>query len=340
MKNKVKVGNLTIGGGAPVVVQSMTKTDTRDTTSTLAQINRLVDFGCELVRCAVPDEVAANALKEIVTKSTIPICADIHFDYRLALLSLEAGVHKLRLNPGNIKDPEKIKLVGREAKDRHIPIRVGVNAGSLSHTTNLAQEAVDAALKEAQILEEIDFQDIVVSVKTSDIQTNIEANRLLSQRCNYPIHIGLTEAGPLISGLVRSSACILPLLKEGIGDTIRVSLTDEPEFEVEAAWALLETTNRRFYGPVIISCPNCGRTHKGMRDGLVRIRMALKGVKKIKLAVMGCEVNGPGEAKDADCGIAFGENKCAVFEKGKIIGTFQPDEAVRILVDIARRISD
>ncbi len=336
----VRVGNLVIGGGSPIVVQSMTKTDTRDVKSTIEQIFRLQDAGCELVRCAVPDMEAAIALKGICEKSPMPVCADIHFDYRLAVASLESGCHKLRLNPGNLQDKEKVKLVAREAKARGVPIRVGVNSGSIKHTDNVSKEAVEIALKEVEYLDDIGFHDIVVSVKTSDIDTCIQSNRLLAQKCPYPIHIGLTEAGSLIPGLIRSSAALLPLLRENIGDTIRVSLTDDPEKEVEAAWELLELAGKRSFGPHIISCPTCGRTRENLRDALTRVRKALGGVSGVKVAVMGCEVNGPGEAKDAECGIAFGTGRCAVFEGGVHKGTFSVEDGIACLVDIARRISD
>lgn len=336
MSRSVLVGNVRIGGGAPIAVQTMTKTDTRDAKKTIEQIWRVYGAGCEIVRCAIPDMEAAKALAEIVKGSPIPVVADIHFDYRLALASLEAGCHKLRLNPGNIKDKEKIRLVAREAKARSVPIRVGVNAGSIKHTDNVSNEAVQIALEEVKTLEDEDFRDIVVSVKTSDIKTTIEANRLLKKACDYPIHIGLTESGPLIQGLVRSSAALLPLLEEDVGDTIRVSLTEDPEAEVEAAWSILETAGVRSFGPTIISCPTCGRTRQNLRGKLSEIRMALKGVKGKKIAVMGCEVNGPGEAKDADMGIAFGATKCVVFRGGNMIGTFDTDEAVRILIEMAK----
>lgn len=338
--NAVKVGDVTIGGGAPISVQSMTKTDTRDICSTISQIKHLHEMGCEIVRCAVPDLESAKALKNIVSKSPIPIVADIHFDYKLALVALDSGCHKLRLNPGNLKNAEKIKIVAREAKARNVPIRVGANSGSTTHGKNIAQDLVKAALTQVKILEDVDFMDIVVSVKTSNIETNIEANILLSQQTTHPIHIGLTEAGPFMQGIVKSTLSLVPLLNQNIGDTIRISLTDEPELEVEATWTLLELTGKRYFGPKIISCPTCGRTKADLRVALQQIRTKLKGVKNVTLAVMGCEVNGPGEAKDADCGIAFSQqDKCVVFEQGKQLGVFSVQDGIEKITQIAWRIS-
>ncbi len=338
MTKSVAVGKLVIGGGAPVAVQSMTKTDTRDAKATSGQINRLARLGCELVRCAVPDMEAALSLKEIVKSSPIPVCADIHFDGRLALASLDAGVQKLRLNPGNIHDKDMVRVIARECLQRGVPIRIGVNAGSLPHGGDVAKALVDAAIKEAGILEDAGCGSILISVKTSDIEATIRANRLLAQSCNYPLHIGLTEAGTLVSGLIRSAKALMPLLEEGIGDTIRVSLTDDPEQEVNAAWELLEVTGRRHARPIIISCPTCGRTHGKLRERVQEVQQSLTGITGITVAVMGCEVNGPGEAKDADCGIAFGESKAMVVEEGKIVGVYPHEKAIETLTQIARRL--
>lgn len=338
MTKPVAVGNLVIGGGAPVVVQSMTKTDTRDAKATSEQINRLARLGCELIRCAVPDMEAARSLKEIVKSSPIPVCADIHFDGRLALASLDAGVHKLRLNPGNIRDKDMVRVIARECLQRGVPIRIGVNAGSLPHGGDVAKALVDAAIKEAGILEDAGCGSILISVKTSDIEATVRANRLLAQSCNYPLHIGLTEAGTLVSGLIRSAKALMPLLEEGIGDTIRVSLTEDPEYEINAAWELLEVTDRRHARPIIISCPTCGRTHGQLRERVQEVQQSLTGITGITVAVMGCEVNGPGEAKDADCGIAFGESKAMVVEKGSVVGVYPHDRAIEILTQIARRL--
>ncbi|NTU60820.1 MAG: flavodoxin-dependent (E)-4-hydroxy-3-methylbut-2-enyl-diphosphate synthase [Caldiserica bacterium] len=342
MTKPVRIGkNLVIGGGAPVVVQSMTKTDTRDTKATIDQIKRLANAGCELIRCAVPDMEAAHSLKEIVKYSPIPVCADIHFDGRLALASLDSGVNKLRLNPGNIRDKDMVKVIARECLQKGVPIRIGVNAGSLPHgQDDIAKAMVDAAIKEAGILEDAGCSLLILSVKTSDIEATIRANRLLAQSCDYPLHIGLTEAGTLISGLIRSTKALMPLLEVGLGDTIRVSLTEEPELEVHAAWELLEVTHRRHVNPIVISCPTCGRTHGKLRENVLKVQQSLRGLTGVTVAVMGCEVNGPGEAKDADCGIAFGESKAMVVEAGKIVGTLPHDIAIKMLTEIARRIYD
>lgn len=339
MTKPVRVGNLVIGGGAPVVVQSMTKTDTRDARATIEQIKTVASLGCELIRCAVPDMDAAHSLKEIVKSSSIPVCADIHFDGKLALAALDAGVHKLRLNPGNIRDKQMVRVIARECLQRGVPIRIGVNAGSLPHgKDDIAQAMVDAAIKEAGILEDAGCGFILLSVKTSDLEATIRANRLLSQSCSYPLHIGLTEAGTIVSGLIRSTKALVPLLEDGIGDTIRVSLTEDPGFEVQAAWELLSVTNRRHYNPVVISCPTCGRTHGNLREQVLKVQQALTGLTGVTVAVMGCEVNGPGEAKDADCGIAFGESKAMVVEAGKVVHIAPHDEAIEKLEQIARRI--
>jgi (E)-4-hydroxy-3-methylbut-2-enyl-diphosphate synthase len=342
MTKPVRIGeNLVIGGGAPVAVQSMTKTDTRDAKATIEQINRLASTGCELIRCAVPDMEAAHSLKEIVKCSPIPVCADIHYDGRLALASLDSGVQKLRLNPGNIRDKGMVRTIARECLQRRVPIRIGVNAGSLPHgQDDIAKAMVETAIKEAGILEDAGCSLLILSVKTSDIEATVRANRLLSQSCDYPLHIGLTEAGTLVSGLIRSTKALMPLLEQGIGDTIRVSLTEEPELEVHTAWELLEVTNRRHANPVIISCPTCGRTHGKLRENVLKVQQSLRGLTGLTVAVMGCEVNGPGEAKDADCGIAFGESKAMVVEAGKVICTMPHDQAIEELAQVARRIYD
>jgi len=335
----IRIGSITIGGGNPIAVQSMTNTDTRDAKSTLEQVERLTRAGCEIVRCAVPDIEAATSLKEIVKYSPIPVVADVHFDYKLALASIEAGCHKLRLNPGNIKNPEHVRLIAEEAKGANVPIRVGANAGSLptSHI-DPSRQLCEAALEQARMLEGFGFTGLVLSVKSSDIETTIEANRLLSSLSNYPVHIGLTESGPPVVGIVRSTVALVPLLREGIGDTIRVSLTGDPVQEVKAAWAILETAKRRQRGATIISCPTCGRTHGDLESLVGVVEDALVGVIGLTVAVMGCEVNGPGEARDADCGIALGAGRAAVFEGGKIVGTYEVNLAVEKLITIARRL--
>ncbi|MCS7201836.1 MAG: flavodoxin-dependent (E)-4-hydroxy-3-methylbut-2-enyl-diphosphate synthase [Dictyoglomus sp.] len=322
----VKVGNVLIGGNNPIRVQSMTKTPTYDVKRTLMQIHRLYKRGCELVRVGVPDKDSALALGKIKKKSPIPIIADIHFDYKLALIALEQGVDKLRLNPGNIKNPKYISLIAKEAKARGVPIRVGSNAGSLSQeilkkhggVTPLA--LVESALSEIRILEEEDFHDIVVSVKASSVPLTISAYRILSEKVDYPLHVGITEAGTLISGSIRSSIGIGVLLLEGIGDTIRVSLSTNPEKEVDVAYEILSSLGLRSKGVRIISCPMCARSHFPV-DRMAKIieREFRNYPLNLTIAIMGCEVNGPGEAKEADLGITGSSNRVFLFKYGKII---------------------
>ncbi|MEN2984098.1 MAG: flavodoxin-dependent (E)-4-hydroxy-3-methylbut-2-enyl-diphosphate synthase [Dictyoglomaceae bacterium] len=322
----VKVGNVLIGGNNPIRVQSMTKTPTYDVKRTLMQIHRLYKKGCELVRVGVPDKDSALALGKIKKKSPIPIIADIHFDYKLALIALEQGVDKLRLNPGNIKNPKYISLIAKEAKARGVPIRVGSNAGSLSQeilkkhggVTPLA--LVESALSEIRILEEEDFHDIVVSVKASSVPLTISAYRILSEKVDYPLHVGITEAGTLISGSIRSSIGIGVLLLEGIGDTIRVSLSTNPEKEVDVAYEILSSLGLRSKGVRIISCPMCARSHFPV-DRIAKIieREFRNYPLNLTIAIMGCEVNGPGEAKEADLGITGSSNRVFLFKYGKII---------------------
>lgn len=322
----VKVGNLLIGGNNPIRVQSMTKTPTYDVKRTLMQIYRLYKRGCELVRVGVPDKESALILGKIKRKSPIPIIADIHFDYKLALIALEQGVDKLRLNPGNIKNPKYISLIAKEAKARGVPIRVGSNAGSLSQeilkkyggVTPLA--LVESALSEIKILEEEGFYDIVVSVKSSSIPLTISAYRILSEKVNYPLHVGITEAGTLISGSIRSSIGIGVLLLEGIGDTIRVSLSTNPEKEVDVAFEILSSLGLRNKGIRVISCPMCARSHFPVDKVARIIEKEFKNYPlSLTIAVMGCEVNGPGEAREADLGITGSSHRVFLFKYGKII---------------------
>ncbi len=338
MKKAVRVGRVTIGGNSPIVVQSMTKTDTRDVSATVAQIMELVDVGCEVVRCAVPDLSAVKSLKEIIKESPIPVVADVHFDARIALASIEAGCAKLRLNPGNIKNRASIEEIAREARNANVPIRVGANSGSLVATggKSRAEQLVNSALEQAKILEDCGLSQIVISVKSSDIDDTIKANRLLAKISDYPIHVGLTESGSHVSGLVRSTVALVPILSEGIGDTIRVSLTADPVLEVKSAWAILETAGRRKNSPVIISCPTCGRTHGNLLEVLSKVESVLVGITGITVAVMGCEVNGPGEAMSADIGLALGKSKVVVFARGELVGAYKtPEEAVDVLANIA-----
>jgi len=333
----IQIGNVTVGGSAPIVVQSMTKTDTRDVMSTINQIKELEDCGCELVRVAVPDAEAAQAISAIKRGISIPIIADIHFDYRLALEALEAGCDGLRLNPGNISEPEKVAAIAQAAKERSVPIRIGVNAGSLPKSANpkltIAQQMVEAALQQIQLLESLDFDLIKVSLKAFDVPTTIEAYQDIAQRIPYPLHIGITEAGTPKRGIIRSTVGISTLLYLGIGDTIRVSLTAHPREEVIAAYEILKSLNLRQHGPILVSCPSCGRAEvdivklaEAVEEELLRID------KPIKVAVMGCVVNGPGEAKDADIGIACGKGKAVLFKKGKKIRTIQEKDFLSALM--------
>jgi (E)-4-hydroxy-3-methylbut-2-enyl-diphosphate synthase len=318
----IKIGNVTIGGGAPIVVQSMTKTDTRKARATIDQIKELEECGCELVRLAVPDEEAARAIVDIKKGISIPLVADIHFDYRLALAALESGADGLRLNPGNIGEPEKVKAVAMAARERGVPIRIGLNAGSLpkidNPNLNIAERMVAAALEQIRLLESFDFDLIKVSLKAFDVPTTIEAYRAIAEKMPYPLHIGITEAGTPRTGVIRSTVGIGTLLWLGIGDTIRVSLTAHPRDEVFAGYEILKSLNLRQRGPVLVSCPTCGRAEADVVKLAEAVEARLQKIDKpIKVAVMGCVVNGPGEAKDADVGIACGKGKGVIFKKGE-----------------------
>jgi len=345
----VRVGALTIGGGAPITVQSMTKMPTADAPATLAQIRALAAAGCDLVRVAVPDTKAAKALGAIVRESPIPVAADIHFNYRLALIALEQGVHKLRLNPGNLKKPEHIRAVAEATKARGVPIRVGVNNGSIdpdlrarfpfTHDGN-ARALVESALGHIRLLEELDFTDIVVSLKASDVITTVLAYRLMAGTRPYPLHVGVTEAGLPPEGLIKSAAGIGQLLGEGIGDTIRVSLTADPVEEVEAGWHLLRALELREGGITLTACPTCARCDIDF-DPLVRqVKARLTDLDRqlraagcsLHAAVMGCEVNGPGEARDADIGLAAGRTGGMLFINGQALRTVPEAEIVDAFV--------
>ncbi len=333
----IQIGRVTVGGSAPIVVQSMTNTDTRNVMSTIAQIKELEDCDCELVRVAVPDMQAAQAIRDIKKGISIPLIADIHFDYQLALASLEAGADGLRLNPGNISEPEKVKAVVQAAKERNIPIRIGVNAGSLPKKANpeltTAQQMVEAALEQIKLLESLDFDLIKVSLKAFDVPTTIEAYRDIAQKIPYPLHIGITEAGTPRTGVIRSAVGISTLLYLGIGDTIRVSLTAHPREEVFAGYEILKSLNLREHGPILVSCPSCGRAEVDIIKLAEAVeKELLKITKPIKVAVMGCVVNGPGEARDADIGIACGKGRAVLFKKGKKIGVVEEKDFVRVLM--------
>lgn len=323
---QIQVGSVKIGGGAPVSVQSMTNTKTQNAQATLAQIRRLADLGCDIIRCAVPDQEAALALKDITAGSPIPVIADIHFDYRLALQAIESGVDGLRLNPGNIGGPDKVRAVVEAARARHLPIRIGVNAGSLprdllekyGHPT--PEALVEAAWRHIHILEDMEYGNIKVSLKCHDVPLTLAAYRLLASQCDYPLHVGITEAGTVHSGLIKSAVGIGALLAEGIGDTIRVSLTGDPAEEVKAGFEILKALGLRQHGATLISCPTCGRTSIDLEKLAGQVEAHLAGIKEpITVAVMGCVVNGPGEAREADVGIAGGKGEGLVFRRGEVL---------------------
>lgn len=341
----IRVGGLTIGGDAPVRVQSMTDTDTSDVEATVSQIHRLEAAGCELVRVAVPNKVAARRLKEIRDRIHIPLVADIHFDYRLALAALEQGVDGLRLNPGNIGSEERVLSVVEAAKEKRVPIRIGVNAGSLPkdiaekycHPT--AEALVESALRQVALLEEAGFSDIKISLKASDVPTTVAAYRLISEKVDYPLHLGVTEAGPMIPGTVKSAMAMGILLSEGIGDTIRVSLSADPVEEVKVAYEILRGLKLRLKGPEIIACPGCGRAEVDMVEMTTRLeeRLSQAGIENhIKVALMGCVVNGPGEAKEADIGIAAGKGRGLLFKKGEVVDRVKEADMVDVLVEQAK----
>lgn len=332
---QLKLGSVRIGGGAPIVVQSMTNTDTRDVEATLGQIKRLHDAGCEIVRVAVPDETAARALRVIHDASPIPVIADIHFDYRLALMALEAGLEGLRINPGNIGERKNVEKVVDAAKARGAVIRVGVNSGSVEkrlleqYGGPTPQAMVESALGHVRILEEHGFYDTKISIKSSSVLNTIECYRLLSQRCDYPLHLGVTEAGGVLRGAIKSSVGMGVLLSEGIGDTLRVSLTAAPEEEMTVAWELLRALGLRQRGPEIISCPTCGRTEIDLIGLAQEVERRLRTENApIKVAVMGCVVNGPGEAREADLGMAGGRDKGIIFRKGEVIRSVRGQETL------------
>ncbi|MFC2050204.1 flavodoxin-dependent (E)-4-hydroxy-3-methylbut-2-enyl-diphosphate synthase [Chloroflexota bacterium] len=333
----IRVGTVTIGGDAPVIVQSMTKTDTRDIQATVTQIKELTDCGCEIVRIAVPDLEAAQAISNIKKKVSLPIIADIHFDYRLALEALHAGVDGLRLNPGNIRNAKQVTKVVQAAKQRQIPIRIGINAGSPPPASkpcvSTSEHMVNAALGQINLLESLNFDLIKVSLKAFDVPTTIEAYRAIASKMPYPLHLGITEAGLPRAGAVRSAVGIGILLHEGIGDTIRVSLSAHPCEEVNTAYEILRCLNLRQHGPTLISCPSCGRAEVDIISLAESVDKNLKEISKpIKVAVMGCVVNGPGEAKDADVGIACGKGKGAIFKKGKVVNTVAKKDFLEALM--------
>jgi (E)-4-hydroxy-3-methylbut-2-enyl-diphosphate synthase len=336
---RITVGSVAIGGGAPVSVQSMCNTDTRDAAATLIQIGRLAEAGCEIVRCAVPDAEAAEALRAVKAQCPVPLIADIHFDYRLALTAVEAGVDGLRINPGNIGERWKVQEVVRACAERAVPIRIGVNGGSLEkellekygHPT--AEAMVESALGHIRILEDLGYREIKVSMKASDIRRTVEAYRLLSDQVDYPLHIGITEAGTTWSGTIKSAVGLGTLLYDGIGDTLRVSLTGDPVEEVRVGWEILKALELRERGPVFVSCPTCGRCQVDLIPVAEEVERRLHDLpKKITVAVMGCVVNGPGEAREADVGIAGGKGQGLLFRRGEVVRKVPAAELADALV--------
>jgi len=337
---QIKVGSVFIGGGAPCAVQSMCSTDTRDIDTTLAQIRGLANAGCEIVRCAVPDMDAAVALGSIKAQSPIPVIADIHFDYKLALKVLEGGIDGLRLNPGNIGDKWKVEEVVKAAAGRQVPIRIGVNAGSLEkellqrygHPT--AEAMVESALGHIRILEEIGYQEIKISLKASDVMKTVAAYRLLSSKVDYPLHIGITEAGTIFSGTIKSSVGLGILLADGIGDTMRVSLTGDVLDEVMVGYEILKSLGLRQRGVNFVSCPTCGRCQINLVKVANEVEKKLQNIdKRITVAVMGCAVNGPGEAREADVGIAGGKGEGLLFRHGEVIRKVPEDKLAEALLE-------
>jgi (E)-4-hydroxy-3-methylbut-2-enyl-diphosphate synthase len=347
MKKEIFIGNVGIGGNHPVSIQSMTSTDTRDVTSTLNQIQALADAGCEIVRAAVPDRESLQPLAKIIKTSPIPVVADIQFDAFLALKSIEAGVHAIRINPGNIGSKKKVIEILNAANQKKIPIRIGVNWGSIekkywsSHRSR-AEIMVESVLDKVKFFEDHHFFDIKISVKSSDVKETVNAYRLIDKACDYPLHLGITEAGTLFSGTVKSAIGIGSLLLDGIGNTIRVSLTDDPVEEVKVACEILKAVGLRQQGVEIISCPTCSRTTVdliSLAKEAEKKLTELKPQKKVVVAIMGCEVNGPGEAKDADIGVAFSQKYGYIFKKGKMIEKIEPEQSIQRLTELVKELS-
>ena len=338
---RLMIGTVPVGAGAPITVQSMTNTKTQAVTETVEQISRLTAVGCDLVRLAVPDREAAKALAQIKRQVQVPLIADIHFDYRLALAALESGVDALRINPGNIGEAKYVRMVVDAAKERQVPIRIGVNAGSLDkrilakHGGQVtAAGMVESALEHIRLLEELDFYDIKISLKAHDVPLTLAAYRLMSQTVNYPLHLGVTEAGTIRSGVIKSAVGIGALLAEGIGDTFRISLTGDPVREVEVGNEILKSLGMKEYGPTLISCQTCGRCNIDLEQLAQTVEEHLKQVKKpLKVAVMGCAVNGPGEAREADIGLAGGKGEGLIFRKGVIVRKVAEAELMKAFLE-------
>jgi len=337
---QISIGGVKVGGDAPISVQSMTNTFTHDVAATVAQIHRLEAAGCELVRVAVPDKAAVDAIGLIKEQIAIPLIADVHFDYRLATGALTAGADALRINPGNIGGPKKVKAVADLAKERQCPIRIGVNAGSLekdllkTHGSATPEAMVESALRHVEMLRSYDFHDMKLSIKASDVARTVEAYRLLSAQTDLPVHVGVTEAGSLVSGTVKSALGIGILLAEGIGDTLRVSLTGDPLDEVRVGFEILKALKIRQRGPDIVSCPTCGRCNIDLVGVVDQVEKALlTNTTPIQLAIMGCVVNGPGEAREADLGVAGGKGHGVLFRKGKVIRKIPEDRLVEVFLE-------
>lgn len=338
---QIELGGLKVGGGAPITVQSMTKTDTRDIAGTVAQIKNLEKAGCDIVRLAVPDMDAAKSLGEIKKQTNIPIVSDIHFDYKLALEAVNQGVDGMRINPGNIGAKYRIKAVVDAVKERGIPIRIGVNSGSLEkdilkkYGSPTPEALAESAFRHVQILEDLDFRDIKISVKSTDVKKMIASYRLLAERCDYPLHLGVTEAGTYEMGTIKSSIGIGTLLAEGIGDTIRVSLTGDPVDEIAVGFNILRSLGLRRNGIELISCPGCGRLEIDLMKLVKDVEDRISGIelpRPIKVAILGCVVNGPGEASEADIGIAGGRGKGMLYKDGKLVRSFKENQIVDELV--------
>ena len=335
---QIHIGNVAIGGGAPISVQSMCNTKTTDTKATVAQIKALQNAGCDIVRVAVPDMEAAQNLGNIIKEINIPLVADIHFDYKLALEAIKQGISALRLNPGNIGGEEKVRAVVKAAKEAHIPIRIGVNAGSLDKKIlakygEVTPEAlVESAMQHVKILEDLDFHDLKISLKAHDVPLTLAAYRLMSKTVDYPLHLGITEAGTVNTGIIKSAVGIGALLSEGIGDTFRISLTGDPVVEVKVANEILKSLGLKEYGPTLVACPTCGRTSIDLPAIAEQVEKKLEGIKDpIDVAVMRCVVNGPGEARGADVGTAGGNGEGLIFRKGEIIRKVPEDKLVEEL---------